>query len=617
MKKKFTFIKGILAFAILALTFSACDKDYATLGADIVGGNNYSTSRVEYPIVTYNSKINSVQTNGLSSYFLGIYDDPIYGKSSANIVSQLTLSNRTTGVNINLDSVVVSIPYYSHINSDDPLDDNGYTNYILDSIYGNVDELGNSLATMKLSIFRNNYFLRDYDPETDFVEAQRYYSDRSTGDGSMIPLTELESELIFENQSENLFQFKSDQIVFSEENDEGEMEEIQRTQPSLVLVFNQEGEGQGNYLYSDNLQFWQESLIDKMEDEELSNANNFKNYFRGLYFKLEEVSGNGAKGLLNISTGSITLHYNSISDSDTDGDGIPNTYDIDYDGDGEDDEGKVDTDGDGVVDEADIDQTFGTDENNDGLDDEVANYIPKTVTLSFSGNVINFYENNFEIGIVSEIENADPINGDDKLYLKGGQGSVAIVDLFNPEDLDDDGVSDALQVLKSEYVDGQGNKIRLINEANLVFYEDESITGDEHDFDRLYVYDLENDRPLVDYSQDIASSTSPEISIPSHLGLRTENDLGEKMFKIRITEHLKNLIYKDSTNTKLGLSISSNVNAASNAAVLNPIDDILKTVPRGTVLSQRGTIIYGNNTALENKKVKLVIHYTEPNSETE
>lgn len=609
MKKKLSLIKGSVAFVFLMLAFIACDKDYTTLGTDIIGDNNYQSQKVTYPVVTYNKKLNPVQTNSLPSYYLGVYNDPVFGSTSSSILSQLQINGGLTGVNKQLDSVMLTIPFFSRLDVNDPIDENGAANISLDSIYGNVDETGNSLLPMRLSIYRSSYYLGDFDPDTNFENPQKYFSDGSVSFGNLIPESELESELIFESQSGSLFQFRSNQIIFTEENDEGEMEETERIQPSLVLVFKDESSLNDGYYYSNNLQFWEETIFSKFGEPELSNVNNFRDYFRGIYIKLEEAVGEGAMALTNINASNIRFYYRSISDSDVDEDGIPDNYDADVDDDGVLDEGKLDSDGDGITDTADIDQTGGLDLDGDGFDDAVVSYANREVTLNFSGNTINLFENNFNPEVLSAVNSADEVNGDSKLYLKGGEGSIAIIDLF--PSLDD------LESLKNLYKDEDGNYLRLINEANLIFYEDETIITDEeanekHNYDRLYVHDLKNNTPLVDFQRDAIISSSPINSVVNHLGKRYEDELGRKKFKIKITEHLKNIIYEDSTNTKLGLSITSNVNLIDNSSVLVATpDEELTKVSRGTVLSQRGTVLYGNNTT-EDKQVKLEIFYTEP-----
>ena len=615
MKKILNVFKTVITITVLLLTFIACDKDFTTIGTDVIGNDHFDTEVASYSTITYNKKLDPVQTNNLSANLFGIYNDPIYGKSSANVLSQISLSNSESGVNIILDSVALSIPYFSTIDSDDPTDDEGNANYVLDSLYGNVDELGNSLATMKFSMFRNNYFLSNYDPESNFEDSQKYFSNGSASGGSTIPVAELESELIYES---DLFEFKSDQIILEEENEEGVMEVTETLTPRLFLVFK-EGDGNNpNALYSENIQFWQETILDKMADSELSNTNNFNNYFRGVYFKLEENTEAGSMAMLNFSLANITLYYRSISGADIDEDGIPDTYDADVDDNGETDDGKTDTDGDGLIDSADTDQTGGVDIDGDGFDDDVVVYTNKTIVLNFSGNRVNIFDNDFNM----TLEDGNTTLGDEKLYLKGGEGSMAVVKIFNGENSDSDETTDnAFEAFKKEFVevDENGKFVspkRLVNEANLVFYEDElQVLTEDHEFDRLYVYDLKNNQPIIDYFYDSSSTASPFYSIAGHLGQRKTDDAGNNKFKIRITEHINNILLRDSTNTKLGLVISNNVNSTQNAQILGATsDDDVSTVPTGTVLSPKGTVLYGNNTTNTEKKVKLEIFYTEPNN---
>ena len=86
MKKKFNSIKAIIAIIVLSVSFIACDKDFTTIGTDIIGGENYGFDSISYSVITYNKKLNPVQTNNLPSNLLGVYNDPVYGESSANIV---------------------------------------------------------------------------------------------------------------------------------------------------------------------------------------------------------------------------------------------------------------------------------------------------------------------------------------------------------------------------------------------------------------------------------------------------------------------------------------------------------------------------------------------------
>jgi len=599
MTKKLNSVKATIILLALIISIIACDKDYASIGVDVIGVNNFETSKNDYTVITYNNRVDPVQTNNLTSNLLGIYNDAVYGTSSANLVSQLNLStnsqNRGYGVNIQLDSVVLTIPYFSEVNAEEPTDADGYTNYILDSVYGNVE------APMKLSIFKNNYFLRDFDPNSDFQENQKYYSSGETSEGNLISVSELESELIDEYEE---FLLDSREIVLTTNNyDDPEIEEevTSRLSPVIRLKLDLE----------DN--FWQEQIMDKIGETELSNSNNFKEYFRGLYFKIETVSPESSMFLLDMSSSNanVTLHFNSVNEfEDEDIDGIPDIADADVDGDGNIDEGSLDTDSDGIKDTADADVNGDgfTDEdvldiNSDGINDETVAVNSNTIVLSFNGNRVNIFDiTGLNSSILSEIDNANSVDGDEKLYLKGGEGSMAIIDLFGGID-------------SPEFLEFKSHQDEwIINEANLIFYEDESITEEYHKNDRLFLYDLNNNTPVIDFFKDLPSTTDPFNSIISHLGKRYTDDQGNNKYKIKITEHVSNILLKDSTNTKLGLTLTSNVNSIGTSDLIGDNEtEIVKELPTGTVLSPKGTVLYGNNTSLTDKKVKLEVYYTEPN----
>ena len=59
------------------------------------------------------------------------------------------------------------------------------------------------------------------------------------------------------------------------------------------------------------------------------------------------------------------------------------------------------------------------------------------------------------------LEDGNDVAGDEKIYLKGTEGSIGIIDLFNSEDLDGNNISDELDAFKSQRDNW------LINEANL------------------------------------------------------------------------------------------------------------------------------------------------------
>jgi len=72
-------------------------------------------------------------------------------------------------------------------------------------------------------------------------------------------------------------------------------------------------------------------------------------------------------------------------------------------------------------------------------------------------------------------------------------------------------------------------------------------------------------------------------------------------------------LLRDSTNTKLGLVVSTNVNENLQSCLLDSEDESVTNVLSGSVMSPRGTILHGSNeNVAEEKRAQLEIFYTEP-----
>ena len=422
MKKTFKALKFPIVFILFLLSFIACDKDFTTIESDVLGeGNaNFFTDSSLIKISAYNKKLEALKINNLSSSLLGIFNDPEFGQTKASIITQLTPSSasldKSFDVNPVIDSVVITIPYYSTENG---FDDDGNTTYQLDSVYGNLD------SKFKLTIHQNNYFLKDFDPSGDSNTSLNYYTKtEALADASHnYALTETQ-EIDFDNHLGELIYENND---FNPSAESEELWEISTTDtvktritPAIRISFKSEVTED-----ADEIDFWQQTIIAKAGDLVLSNANNFRDYFRGLYFKAD--GDNGSMFLLNLdsSNANITIYFTEGED---------------------------------------------TDRNQDEF------------ILTFTGNKLNTFNNNFDVTLTD----GDKNNGDETLYIKGLEGSMAIVDLFGP-DLDGDLVPDELDNFLKEYrktdevtgefiTDSDGDYVlkRLVNEAHLAIYEDES-----------------------------------------------------------------------------------------------------------------------------------------------
>lgn len=592
MKKNKRIFQNISLLAILAFAFTACDEDFSTVGSEIIGDNNFETSHESYSVIAHNQSIESVRSNGLSTYLLGYYSDPTFGSSSASFVGQMRINedkyDPIFGDEVVVDSVFLTIPYFSTLID---TDSNGNSTYELDSLYG-----GNEI---KLQIYRNDYFLRDFDPNSDFDDALEYYTDETSSDGNTInlPINNTNDLLLYSNES---FLPSSDQIILTNEQD-GEDVITGRLNPSIRINLTHDALG-----VSIPQDYWKELFIDKEGQPELSNANNFMNYFRGLYIKAEQStdSPSGSIMALGLSGANLTIYYsNNFDEDDTDNDGILNFADSDINNDGIVDNGPDDNNN-GIKDDYEPTSSV-QDEDGDGIIDNLP-VGEGTFSLGFTGNIVNTTDNNF-----IPFPSGDDINGDDRLYLKGGSnGNIAILNLFNG---DEDGNSTELDEFKS--------KNWLINEANLIFHVDQTLLNGNNEPDRLYIYDLKNNTPLIDYFLDrsLDQNSGYEKVLHSEPLTRLDNDPnGEGIkYKIRITEHINNIFLRDSTNVKLGLAITSNIGSVDNLNIKDFDESDLGVLPKsitsGSFLSPKGTILFGNNLVDETKKVKLEIFYTEPN----
>jgi hypothetical protein len=132
------------------------------------------------------------------------------------------------------------------------------------------------------------------------------------------------------------------------------------------------------------------------------------------------------------------------------------------------------------------------------------------------------------------------------------------------------------------------------------------------------VYNIDDKRPLEDFFVDAANNSLPSVSRINHLGALQRVDdepTGDGIkYKFRITEHINNLLLRDSTNVELGLAVSLNVNLEGQLiqAQVQSEDDLVSS-PVSSILTPKGTVLHGNNTEDETKKVYLEIYYTEPN----
>ncbi|MDA8859455.1 DUF4270 domain-containing protein [Flavobacteriaceae bacterium] len=549
------YIKLLSVFFIF-LIFS-CDKDFTSIDSDVISSENainFSTSLIDYPLIASNLRLNPVKSNNLPSFMLGYNNNPVFGESKASFLGQVipTEFSPSFGENVVLDSVVLTIPYYSR---GVETSEEGDITYEIDSVYGNTPT--------KLYVYKSNFYLRDFDPSGDFSDSQNYYSNGSLSNSEYINQAEVEAELLFESgvigDGSDDFVPSSERIDLTLLDSLGESYVSSSIAPAIRLKLN-----------NPNDNFWQSIFFENEGNPELVNPNTFKEFFRGLYIKADGINSEGSMMMLNFASSNtkLTIHYTSDTSTDSD------------------------TDSGGTTTETISSQN---------------EYV-----LNFTDNLINVYENNFQI----DVSNSNTVEGDERLYLKGGEGYMSTIDLFNGEVQDENGeMVDAFDHFKNSFYD-QENEIanKIINEAYIEFFVDQT-QNIQDEPDRIYLYNFEQNTALIDYFLDQSVSSTTINAKINHLEPLTRDGdslTGEGVkYKIRITEHLNNLILRDSTNAKLALVVTANVGSIDNFSILNSGEEN-RDFPSGAILTPNGTVLHGSQSENIDKRPRIKIYYTDP-----
>jgi len=379
--------------------------------------------------------------------------------------------------------------------------------------------------------------LRDFDPNSGFEDIQSYYSNQN-----------------------DLFESFKGELIYSL------TDFLPSTESYTETIFEQDDAGEGtseNSFVAPGIRvklpeaFFREKILNMEGTPELLNNNNFREYFRGLFFEVEGTDTNLLK--FDMTAAKLDIYFTSQFDK-------PGTRNRTRE--------------------------------------------EKKITLLFDAINVNVFENELSGQIQSELLSQDQQNGEDRLYVRGGEGIATVVSLFG-DDADGNGVADELDEIR------QNNW--LINEANLIFYVDkDAITDGAQEPERLIIYDIDNGRLLTDYSLDTTSGESEQVdAYTTHLGrLVRDSDGKGDYYKLRITNHLSSLIHQDSTNVKLGVIVSQNVAVPNFQQVQNTnalTRDYTEQVPSSSVMSDQGTILHGNTSADLTKRLKLQIYYTDSN----
>jgi len=515
LKKSFFKTIPVLLFIVL---LNSCDKEYSVIGEELIADSTFDLAKYEPAVVAYNQKIGPIQSNNLEINALGIYDNPSFGTTTAIFNTQLALAVEDPTIDVataKIKRVVLTIPYFYDKTKTVTNTDGSHT-YVLDSIYGAAN------AKIKLSIYKSNYYMRSLDPADQFLSPQKYYTNQNSvfydakiGTATGTPL----------NNDPNTAQ--NTEFFFSP----GEYS-IETTNSSGVKTTTLKPPAM--HLNLDN-QFFQDNILNAPAGS-LTTNDLFKDYFRGLYFNVENSGSNpGNLNMINFKAGNIVITY---------------------------------------------DETVVT--------SGVSAQVEKTITLNMSGNTVSLLNQsnpNSKYVDATNPANINTVDGDVDLYLKGGEGSMAIMDLFGAGELE--------MMRANKY---------LINQASLTFYVNSSAMGASYVPQSIYLYNFTKNTPVYDLGGELSTATAAKG--------------GGLYYKMIITNYIRSLIKNvESTDDKLGLVVAEKVNSNVFYALQVPnTDPVFAFVPMTSVMNPLGVILYGSNASVPaGKRMKFEIYYTKPN----
>jgi hypothetical protein len=602
--------KLVVSIFLVALQIS-CYKEFEPVGQELLQDQILSAKNTKYPVFTFQEGVDKVQTNVQPLIQLGSIEHPVFGRSEASLITQLTIApnpifgessqdqeeeENPTSISIipeneTVISVYLEIPFFTNLNDKD-------NDGVIDSLdadpedpqsNSDEDELTDILETQSglnpLSSDSDGDGILDHnDDENDAYESENkvYQIDSIYGNPNALFDLKVYELTYYLNALDPAKNFESNKIYYSNEDyfEKGFYRTVLYDE-RIALNFD---ELRFNYKEDDpetedvdettrvesrlsprirvplNPSFFQERIMDMEGSASLETNAAFQEALRGIIIRTENFSED-LYMLLNIQEATIKIEY-------------------EYD--------KLNSNG-----------------TPDDVTDDVVEKGQKEFVLNVAGIRVNTLNNKgINSFVEQQIDSSLTNTPTAKIYVQSGRYHGRIR-LFS-NDAEEETI---LEELKKENL--------LINQAKLVFYLDPELSNSSPELfaQRLYLYRYESGQPLLDYFSDNSVTTSASNSGKSNFGGTLEYDEGNRPYKYTfdVTNHVSNIVRNDSLNFDLGLVVTGDVND-------NTILDAIKTgsqnfnlkYPRAATLNPLGSVLVGSNPAesLNDKKVQLELTYS-------
>lgn len=570
-------IKKCTLLFTLVLLIASCDKKFNDIGTEALPANMFLGKRTYYPVGVEHALVDVVQTNNISVIQLGEREDKLFGNTAAAIVTQLNLSEYEPNfgkfsAQIEIDNsfneqetindVWLEIPFFT--NQIDADGDGLIDIYDIDDTDPNSDSDGDGVS----DILEQSNGTDPTNPDTDGdgtidgedsetvnpnPDKKLYDIDSLFGDRSASFDIEINKLNYFLRQLDPNQNFEQDQIYNSDFTFDTHKEQQPLASENITLNFNEIARDSDDNLSPRmrvplNKQIFQQLILDKEGDTELSTLEDWRDFFRSISIETSNFSS-PLLMLLDFNSMVIRINYNYKSEV--------------------------------------------ADSNPVEIEDVTDEFLINTLgSLRF---------NTLTKTTVADANLNDIIVADEpaQIALSGGLGAVADIKLFEDNEL--------LEDLKS--------RPWLLNEANLTFHVDKQAVGVyEHALpNRLYLYNANTLAPIIDFSQD--GVTTPTMAKIVYGGFLIEEE-DKQYYKVRITNHLRNIITNDAVNAPLRVALTNvlpNQTQVSMARV-NAAD--VTKIPVGSVATPKSSVFIGPNPTnpdLSDLKLQLEIFYTEIN----
>ena len=276
----------------------------------------------------------------------------------------------------------------------------------------------------------------------------------------------------------------------------------------------------------------QQIFVDNAAGAEFESFDNFIHYFRGLYIEAETLTNEASHLLsLDLSNAKMTIYYSN-----------------------------------------DIDEAEDEDLNFNGTNGEQDIRTKQQFNFAFANLKSNVYQRNYDNSHQS---------GEDRLYIQGTDGSMATIDLF---------VNENLEELQS--------KNWLITKANLIFYVDQNASSNIVP-EQLFLYNYDESLQMIDANTEGMNAVGGT--------LERDADGNPYKYEFRITDYISELLKTNEPVdlVKLGLKVYNPSNFPA-----SPIDTKVDEYS----WNPKGVVLFGTDESAGDKKVTFEISYTEINN---